>query len=123
MQESKVSRRLKEITAPEVNEYIYRPRLEGFADGFDHLGNVNKAHIVMLAEQGLIRHEHAAALALGVLDMEAAGADAVTLDPSREDAYFNYEAHLIERIGADIGGRLHTTTFSPPWIACVAVTC
>jgi argininosuccinate lyase len=108
MQESKVSRRLKEITAPEVNEYIYRPRLEGFADGFDHLGNVNKAHIVMLAEQGLIRHEHAAALALGVLDMEAAGADAVTLDPSREDAYFNYEAHLIERIGADIGGRLHT---------------
>ncbi|KFE53868.1 argininosuccinate lyase [Pseudomonas syringae] len=108
MQESKVSRRLKEATAPEVNEFIYRPRLEGFADGFDNLGNVNKAHIVMLAEQGLIRGEHAAALAKGVLDMEAAGASVVPLDPSREDAYFNYEAHLIEQIGTDIGGRLHT---------------
>jgi argininosuccinate lyase len=108
MQESKVSRRLKEATAPEVNEYIYQPRLAGFAEGFDHLGDVNKAHIVMLAEQGLIRREHAAVLAMGVLDMEAAGPEAVTLDPSREDAYFNYEAHLIERIGTDIGGRLHT---------------
>jgi len=108
MQESKVSRRLKESTAAEVNEFIYRPRLQGFAEGFDILGNINKAHIVMLAEQGLLRSEHAAVLAKGVLDMEAAGADDVTLDPSREDAYFNYEAHLIEQIGTDIGGRLHT---------------
>jgi argininosuccinate lyase len=108
MQESKVSRRLKETTAPEVNEYIYRPRLAGFSDGFANLGNVNKAHIIMLVEQGLICQEHATALAKGVLDMEAAGPEAVTLDPSREDAYFNYEAHLIEQIGADIGGRLHT---------------
>ena len=108
MQESKVSRRLKETTAPEVNEFIYRPRLAGFAEGFANLGNVNKAHIVMLAEQGLIRREHATALAKGVLDMEAAGPDVVALDPSREDAYFNYEAHLIEQIGTDVGGRLHT---------------
>lgn len=108
MQESKVSRRLKETTAPEVNEYIYRPRLQGFAEGFDTLGNINKAHIVMLAEQGLIEDEHAAVLARGVLDMEAAGPGEVALDPSREDAYFNYEAHLIGHIGTDIGGRLHT---------------
>ncbi|MFF7710123.1 argininosuccinate lyase [Pseudomonas sp. NPDC007930] len=108
MQQSKVSRRLKETTAPEVNEYIYRPRLEGFASGFVALGNVNKAHIVMLAEQGLIAQEHATTLARGVLAMEAAGAGQVPLDPSREDAYFNYEAHLIEQIGADVGGRLHT---------------
>jgi argininosuccinate lyase len=47
-------------------------------------------------------------LAKGVLDMEEAGPDVVPLDPSREDAYFNYEAHLIEQIGADVGGRLHT---------------
>lgn len=108
VQQSKVSRRLKETTAPEVNDYIYRPRLEGFATGFAALGDVNKAHVVMLSEQGLIRQEHAAVLARGVLAMEAAGADQVPLDPSREDAYFNYEAHLIEQIGADIGGRLHT---------------
>ena len=108
MQESKVSRRLKETTAAEVNEFIYRPRLQGFSEGFGLLGDINKAHIVMLAERGLIRNEHAAALAKGVLDMEEAGPEVVPLDPSREDAYFNYEAHLIEQIGADVGGRLHT---------------
>lgn len=108
MQESKVSRRLKETTAPEVNEFIYRPRLEGFAEGFNALGDINKAHIVMLAERGLIRQEHATTLARGVLAMEAAGPGVVALDPSREDAYFNYEAHLIAQIGADVGGRLHT---------------
>ncbi|MBD1587155.1 argininosuccinate lyase [Pseudomonas typographi] len=108
MQQSKVSRRLKETTAAEVNEFIYRPRLEGFAGGFAALGDINKAHLIMLAECGLIRGEHAATLARGVLAMEAAGPAAVPLDPAREDAYFNYEAHLIAQIGADVGGRLHT---------------
>ncbi|GGJ79790.1 argininosuccinate lyase [Pseudomonas matsuisoli] len=108
MHASKVSRRLKEATAPEVCEYIYQPRLAGFAEGFGYLGDVNKAHIVMLADSGLIRQEHAAALAKGVLDMETVGPNAVELDPNREDAYFNYEAHLMEQVGHDIGGRLHT---------------
>ena len=107
MQESKVSRRLREATAPEVCEFIYAPRLAGFAEGFPYLGDVNKAHVVMLAEQGLIDRAQAAALARGILELETAGPAAVHLDPLREDAYFNYEAALIERLGADIGGRLH----------------
>jgi len=107
MQESKVSRRLREATAPEVCDFIYAPRLVGFAEGFPYLGDVNKAHVVMLAEQGLIDRGQAAALARGILDLEAAGPGAVPLDPLREDAYFNYEAALIERLGTDVGGRLH----------------
>ncbi|WP_312450120.1 argininosuccinate lyase [Stutzerimonas nitrititolerans] len=107
MLESKVSRRLKEPTAAEVCDLIYAPRLAGFADGFGYLGDVNKAHIVMLAERGLIDPPVAVALARGVLEMERVGPQAVTLDPLREDAYFNYEAHLIEKVGTDVGGRLH----------------
>lgn len=105
---SKVSRRLTEALAPEVNDIIFKPRLAGFDETFVPLGDINKAHVVMLAEQGLIRTEHAAALARGILDMEAQGPGAVPLDPSREDAYFNYEAHLMQQVGADVGGRLHT---------------
>ncbi|WP_028239967.1 argininosuccinate lyase [Stutzerimonas azotifigens] len=107
MHQSKVSRRLKEPTAAEVCDLIYTPRLAGFVDGFGYLGDVNKAHIVMLAECGLIDTAVAAALARGVLDMERTGPQAVTLDPLREDAYFNYEAHLIGQVGTDVGGRLH----------------
>lgn len=107
MLESKVSRRLKEPTAAQVCDLIYAPRLAGFAEGFGYLGDVNKAHIVMLAECALIDPPVAAALARGVLEMEQAGPQAVTLDPLREDAYFNYEAHLINMVGTDIGGRLH----------------
>ncbi|WP_017231521.1 argininosuccinate lyase, partial [Pandoraea sp. B-6] len=105
---SKVSRRLTEALAPEVNDIIFKPRLAGFDETFVPLGDINKAHVVMLAEQGLIRPEHASALARGILAMEEQGPGAVPLDPSREDAYFNYEAHLMSLVGADIGGRLHT---------------
>jgi argininosuccinate lyase len=105
---SKVSRRLTESAAPEVNDIIFKPRLAGFEETFAPLGDINKAHVVMLAEQGLIRPEHASALARGILAMEAAGPGAVPLDPSREDAYFNYEAHLMDQVGADVGGRMHT---------------
>lgn len=108
MSTSKVSRRLTEAIAPEVNDIIFRPRLTGFDDTFVPLGDINKAHVVMLAEQGLIRREHASALARGILAMEDAGPGVVPLDPSREDAYFNYEAHLMTQVGADVGGRMHT---------------
>lgn len=105
---SKVSARLNEAVSPEIYNNIFVPRLAGFAEIFEPMGDVNKAHVVMLAEQGLLSPTHAAALARGILDMESAGASAVSLDPGREDAYFNYEAHLMAEVGADVGGRMHT---------------
>lgn len=108
MSKSKVSGRLTESIAPEIAETITKSRLAGFEEVFDLLGDVNKAHVIMLAEQGLLRLDRASTLARGILAMEKAGPAAVALDPSREDAYFNYEAHLMAQIGADIGGRLHT---------------
>ncbi len=105
---SKVSSRLKEAVAPEIVANIFTPRLAGFEDIFDLLGDINKAHVIMLAEQDLLSRERASVLIRGILAMEAAGAGAVELDPDREDAYFNYEAHLMAAVGADIGGRMHT---------------
>ena len=108
MSESKVSPRLSESIAPEIIANIFAPRLAGFSDVFEPMGDINKAHVVMLAEQGILSATHSRTLARGILEMEEAGPGEVVLDPNREDPYFNYEAHLMQKVGADIGGRLHT---------------
>jgi argininosuccinate lyase len=106
--ESKVSRRLTERVAQEVCDHIYAPRLgREFGNIFTYMSDLNQAHVLMLARCGLISPQAAKALAAGLLRMEAEGPDVVELDPQREDAYFNYEAHLIKLIGVDAGGRMH----------------
>ncbi|NOV24286.1 argininosuccinate lyase [Cupriavidus necator] len=106
--ESKVSRRLTQATAAEVCEHIYLPRLmREFGSGFRYLTDINQAHLLMLHGTGLVPSDVAAVLAQSLLRIEAEGPAAVPLDPAREDAYFNYEAHLMQMAGADAGGRLH----------------
>jgi argininosuccinate lyase len=106
--ESKVSRRLSQGIAPEVLEHIYRPRLAGeLVLSFPYLSALNAAHLVMLARQGIVTPAQASAIAGGLLRLDQDGVGAITPDPSREDAYFNVEARLIELVGADPGGRLH----------------
>lgn len=106
--ESKVSRRLKEPLAKEICEHIYAPRLaRDFARQFDYLTDVNQAHLLMLAQTGLVDADIAQRLAAGLQQMDENGPDAVELDPAKEDPYFNYESKLMEITGRDIGGRLH----------------
>ncbi len=106
--ESKVSRRLSETIADEVCEHIYGPRLKGdFQSAFPYMTDLNQAHVLMLKTVGLISLEAAREIAKGLIQMEDQGPEAVSLDPRREDAYFNYEAHLINIIGTESGGRLH----------------
>ncbi|BAF89871.1 argininosuccinate lyase [Azorhizobium caulinodans ORS 571] len=105
---SKVSRRLQDETAQEICDFIYLPRLADFARGFPYLTAINQAHILMLDAQALIPSDAAKTLAEALLQMEENGPSAIALDPQREDAYFNYEAHLIGKVGLDIGGRAHT---------------
>ncbi|MCD0503869.1 argininosuccinate lyase [Bordetella petrii] len=107
--ESKVSSRLKQALAPQVIQYVFLPRLnrEFFAN-FEMLHQVNFAHLAMLDAQGILDKAAAARLAAALLQMQADGPNEVELDPAREEAYFNYEAHLIKLVGQDTGGRLHT---------------
>lgn len=62
----------------------------------------------MLMEQALLSEAHAACLVRGIQKMKATGAGVVARDPGREEAYFNYEAHLMNEVGADVGARMHT---------------
>lgn len=110
MMKSKVSRRLKQPPAPEVIQYIFQPRTTRafFSGNFELLNQVNFAHLVMLREQAILDKPTCARLAAALLQMQSEGPDAVELDAAREEAYYNYEAHLIQMVGQDLGGRLHT---------------
>lgn len=97
---SKVSSRLKQPLAPEVLQYLFLPRLNReFHANFEMLTQINLAHLSMLHEQGILDRDASASLAAALLRMQAEGPDAVELDPAREEAYFNYEAHLIKLVG------------------------
>ncbi len=94
--------------APEVQSLIYQPRLsQEIATSFPHVVDVNQAHTIMLAEKGIISGEVARGLARALIEIEREGAQALAASPALEDVHFNFEAALIERAGADVGGRVH----------------
>jgi len=65
---------------------------------------INKAHVVMLVEQGIVAESDGALLlhALNKLDPN------MKLDPSLEDVHMNIEAEITKMVGENIGGKLHT---------------
>ena len=65
---------------------------------------VDRAHVVMLAETGIIDPATAAAILEAVADIEAAGFEAL---PDAEDVHAAIETAVIDRVGPD-GGRMHT---------------
>jgi argininosuccinate lyase len=65
---------------------------------------VDRAHVVMLAEQGIIGEEDAGAILAALDDVEAAGHAAL---PEGEDVHEAIETAVIERVGPE-GGRMHT---------------
>lgn len=105
---SKVSKRLTQATSPEVCEHVYAPRLSrDFPVGFPLLCDINQAHLLMLSKAGLMPESEARHLAGAMQRIEEDGDAGVALDPALEDAYFNFEAHLMRVAGAHVGGSLH----------------
>ncbi len=65
---------------------------------------VDRAHVVMLAEQDIVDDEDAGAILAALEDIEAAGHDAL---PDGEDVHEAIETAVIDRVGPE-GGRMHT---------------
>lgn len=102
--------KIKAAPNPLVVKYVIEPgirndikyRYQAFLD-------CNKAHVLMLAKQGIIRNEVARAILKCNAEMAAMGeAPTFKIEPDREDFYFNLEAYLIEQVGLEIGGQQHT---------------
>jgi argininosuccinate lyase len=65
---------------------------------------VDRAHVVMLAEQGIVEEDEAATVLSALDDVESAGFDTL---PDGEDVHAAIETAVIERVG-DVGGKMHT---------------
>lgn len=69
---------------------------------------IDEAHLVMLAERGLIGSAAAAALLRHIDRLRTDGFRALLAVDTPRGLYLAYEEHLIAALGADVGGRLHT---------------
>lgn len=73
---------------------------------FDADIEVDKAHVIMLREQGIIKDNECAAILKG---LGTVGKDGIcALDSSYEDVHIALEARLIQIVGEDTGGRMHS---------------
>jgi len=104
-----------------MNNILRRGRLgsEQNADVLDYLSSmdadrmifdadllVDMAHVVMLSEVGIITNDDCV-LILGALDtIKQEGFEG--LDMSYEDLHISIEAKLINLVGEDTGGRMHS---------------
>ena len=107
-----IIRRGKIKTPPtkEVIDNIVAPNLkDAIGRTFWAYVDLNRAHVLMLAEQGIISKETEKAI-LKVNEELAQMGERPTfeIDPRREDLYFNLEHYLIDRVGLQVGGQQHT---------------
>src|SRR5450432_1081053 len=90
-----------------VLEYTYTTDIDSRLTRFDLWGSM--AHVLMLCYQHIISEEHGRVILRSLLAMfhqEEQGE--FSLDKNLEDVHFNIEQLLIAKVGAEIGGKLHT---------------
>jgi argininosuccinate lyase len=95
---------------PTYKETVLRPLFDGAkAHHVEGFRRIDRAHLVMLAETGILRDEDARAIAgaLKAIDRDL-DVPSLTYTGEVEDFFFLIEAELRRRIGPDIAGRLHT---------------
>ncbi len=101
--------RLNADPADAIQRYMYQPRIFGDLErDFAAMQRVNRAHVVMLAERGIVARDSASALLGALSDMDAEGAAALPISTALEDLHLNIEAELVRRLGRDVGGQVHT---------------
>jgi argininosuccinate lyase len=69
---------------------------------------INYAHLVMLAECGIVSREDARAIAAALDAVSIDEVRSVVYDGTYEDLFFYLENRIAARCGADVAGRLHT---------------
>lgn len=72
------------------------------------LTRVDRAHLAMLAERELVTAEAAGALLRCIEELATERWEPLLGRPAPRGLYLMYEGWLIERLGADVGGVLHT---------------
>lgn len=89
-------------------EHILTPMLEADRPLFHAFMQVDLAHTLMLAEQGVLTNEQAAAILTLLREIDQMGVDNFPIDPRYDTFLLQVEKYMIDRIGEDVAGRMHT---------------
>ena len=69
----------------------------------------NRAHVLMLCHQGILSKKEGKKILKGLKELESLHQKGkFVLDPSKEDVHSNIESYLIDRVGIEYGGKVHT---------------
>ncbi len=101
-----ILRRGRLQVAPDQDIMSFTSSMEADKQIFNADIEVDKAHVVMLKEQGIISESDCSAILSGLDKIQQDGITA--LDTSYEDVHIALEARLIEMVGEDTGGRMHS---------------
>ncbi|HET8523362.1 MAG TPA: argininosuccinate lyase, partial [Thermomicrobiales bacterium] len=98
---------MPEFPHPVYAEHILRPAFEEAQRIlFEPMLAANAAHLIMLAETGIIAEAEAGRALAALRKIGEAGAESFTYAPAVEDLFFSVEGKLIEEAGAEAGGNL-----------------
>lgn len=101
--------RLKGKVNDDVIKYLFSPSIQDeLLHIFPYMMKVNKAHMVMLGEQGIVQKNDVKQILAALVEMEKNGLEKLNIDPSIEDLHYNVEQNLISNIGIKIAGKMHT---------------
>jgi len=90
-------------------KYIFEPHLKKDAvHTFDNMMRCNMAQALMLHKVGIISDEDIKILVAGIQELMEKGAGVLEMNPDYEDIFYNIETYLVNSVGIEIAGRLHT---------------
>ena len=95
--------------APEYIAYVLNENFEDAKQLFlSPLMAINYAHLVMLADRGIVSPPDARAIRDALDGISQDEVRSLKYDGSYEDLFFYLERVIVEKCGEDIAGRLHT---------------
>lgn len=106
--------RLNAVLDPVAHAIVYDQYLaagdvsDGLGEELRLITEVDRAHLVMLVERGIVDASPAAALLTAIDGLRREDFAPVRAIPMPRGVYLAYESHLREKLGEDVGGVLHT---------------
>ncbi|MGD9941635.1 MAG: argininosuccinate lyase, partial [Burkholderiaceae bacterium] len=107
-----------EAKAPELVQHVMRPFVDGMRDYFDVHLRIHQAHVLMLAEQGLVGDADGRLILQALRELERSGRDGLELHADT-DLYMQMEAFVKDRAGG-AGGMMHMGRSRNDLYACGA---
>lgn len=98
--------RIRRTIPDEAKRILYGASIDELLPQLPTYLAVDRAHIVMLVEAGILERHVAAALLAAIDELERSNFSGLRGRPAPRGLYLAYEQHLIEQTGPDVGGML-----------------